>query len=59
MCIKPCKYRSDKKSQHYGEDYCTIVMECVSGCPVESMVRMAQDRLEGLLSVREYLQGLR
>ncbi len=58
MCNYSCRYRSSKKSQHYGGDYCTIVMACVERCPIDSMIRITQDRLDGLLSIREHLQEI-
>ncbi len=60
-CLKTqCKYYSPEESERHTCDFCTISGACIlGGCPVERMIRYAQDRLEGLKSVLQYLATLK
>lgn len=60
-CFKAeCNHYSIEKSKYYASDYCTISGTCpVNGCPIDSMIRYTEDRLEGLQQIKRYLEGLR
>ena len=59
-CLKTkCQHYSPEKSKQYCCDFCTITASCLLGrCPIDSMIRFCEDRLEGLRGIKRYLEGI-